>query len=207
MKPAAALLLATSLASCGTPGMFPTPGQAYIKDITVTSPASEALPPDLAPRVEQKLAADRLSLPQTGAPQHVSIVVLGYHQKDALRSLLIGDNNRMASTMTVTSDDKATPPRTVPLFVTGNGAVNGVIGAVIAASQKDDSVQDTMSGLTSSMALEQFYGTKLLQTYRSTPHLADAAPVVPAPAAAPAPEKPKTKAAKRHAVKNRPATS
>ncbi|OCC00835.1 hypothetical protein BA190_32185 [Labrys sp. WJW] len=211
VKLSGALLLAAALASCETAGMFPKPGEAYVKEVTVTATPNPraAVPPGMETRLHATLASEAGHFPQTGAPKRVSIVMTGYHLKNPALSLLIGDQNYTSGTMTVIDLASGTPTKPVTLHVQDSGFPQGVVGAIQAATQNTSLVESRLVSATSTQALEKFYGTKLLKTHWSGVRSATAPqpvatpvqPAQPAPAA-----KPKIKSAKPAAVAGQPST-
>ncbi|WP_454812241.1 hypothetical protein [Labrys neptuniae] len=201
LKVAGALFVATSLASCSTAGMFPKPGEAYVKDVTVTAIASarNPVPGSFAPRLTEAVRQDVRRLPQTGAAKHLSITLTDYHLKNPALSLLVGDANYVKGTLTVT-DLAGGPAKTAPFMVGNQGQVNGVVGAIVAANQDPGLIEGVLVVQSSRKALENFYGSKLLKTYAENPPAA-----TPAATAAPAPASPaKVKASKPPAAKTKP---
>lgn len=201
LKVAGVLFVATSLASCSTAGMFPKPGEAYVKDVTVTAIASarNPVPGSFAPRLTEAVRQDVRRLPQTGAAKHLSITLTDYHLKNPALSLLVGDANYVKGTLTVT-DLAGGPAKTAPFVVGNQGQVNGVVGAIVAANQDPGLIEGVLVVQSSRKALENFYGSKLLKTYAENPPAA-----TPAPTATPAPASPaKAKPTKPPARKAKP---
>jgi hypothetical protein len=201
-KVTALFLLAASLASCESAGLFPQPGQAYIKEVSVTaSPSSSPAPPGTETRLQATVVNEAGRLPQTGAPKRVVIAIESYHLKNPALAFLIGDANHMSGTMLVSDVGSSAPPKALPLYVQDAGQIQGVIGAVQAAAQDRSLVESRMVSATSSVVLDKFYGSKLLKAYtqnaRSVPVAANPPPPVvqPEPAAKPHPAKRKPKAA------------
>ena len=197
----ALLILAASLASCETAGLLPQPGQAYIKEVSVTaSPSSSPAPAGTEARLQATVIDDASRLPQTGAPKRVAIVIESYHLKNPALAFLVGDANHMSGTMLVSEVGSSAPPKALPLYVQDAGQIQGVIGAVQAAAQDRSLVESRMVSATSSIVLDKFYGSKLLKAYTQNARSAPVpAPVVAPPAAEPAPPaKPKATHAKRH---------
>ncbi|MBP0581834.1 hypothetical protein J8I29_21070 [Labrys sp. LIt4] len=195
VKFSGALLLAAALASCETAGMFPQPGQAYIKEVSVTaSPSRSPAPPGAETRLQATVVNEASRFPQTGAPKRVAIVIESYHLKNPALSLLIGDQNHMGGTMLVSDVGSTAPPKAVPLYVQDAYQVQGVIGAVQAAAQDRSLVESRLVSAASSSVLEKFYGTKLLGAYvrtaRSAAPVPGPAAIQPEPAAQPQPAKP-----------------
>jgi hypothetical protein len=175
--------LAAVLSSCSTTGMFHQPGEAYISEVNVTAPPSA--PPDFNERIRTSVLADTQRFPQTGAAKRVSIMVTGYHMKNPGLSLLVGDNNRVTGALTVFDAATGLPSGSASFAATNGDFPQGVAGLVLAAAQDAGAQENVLAAQASHAALEQFYGTRLLQSYMDGRQVISpgATPIAAAPSA------------------------
>lgn len=152
-------VLVLSLSGCGTPGLYPKPGMAYVQNVVVTQNANEKIP-NVAAALRNQIIADAAALPQQGKPIHIAVNVETYHLKNPALALLVGDENRMSGTVEVDDPTLPGPRRKVPVITIDSYGVNGVIGAVQAAAQSPSDAESRVTRGFSINTIEKLFGTK-----------------------------------------------
>ncbi|WP_442583569.1 hypothetical protein ACSBOB_17060 [Mesorhizobium sp. ASY16-5R] len=178
LKAAAVVGVCLVAAGCQTKGIYASIHDAEIVDVSVQY-QSKNVPPSVAPRLRDNLRARFAAMPKTGPEKCVSVVIAEYHLKDPALSLLVGDSNRM--TGTVRSVDKATgkvdgDARVIAL---DTYAINGVIGAVQAASQDPGKAEQALTAGLEDKVVAAVYGSEVAKI-RPPRTAAPAVPSAPA---------------------------
>jgi hypothetical protein len=187
-RAAAVLGVCWLTAGCQTKGIYASVHDAEIVDVSVQY-QSATIPPSVAPRLRERLDARFAAMPKTGPEKCVSVVIAEYHLKDPALSLLVGDSNRMAGT--VRSVDKATGKvdGNVRVVAIDTYAINGIIGAVQAASQDTGKAEQALTLGLEEKVVAAIYGSEVAKV---RPARAAPPAVAAAPATAPKPPHPAT---------------
>jgi hypothetical protein len=194
IKMGSAAALAVMLCACGPEGILKGPDSGFISNVEVKL-AKPLGSPQLAETIRTKTLMEASRYPAQGEPKTLHITVTDLHKKNAARSLLLGDANRMTATLVVTDTAGTKEHGRANVVSTESGEINGLIGAAVALAQKDDRFEDKMTGQIAKDALIHVHGSKAASAAAKNkpkpPSPAPAvAPVEPAKAAPPAPSKP-----------------
>ena len=177
-RAAAVLGVCWLTAGCQTKGIYASVHDAHVVDVSVQY-QPKAVPPSVAPRLRERLHARFAAMPKTGPEKCVSVVIAEYHLKDPALSLLVGDSNRMAGT--VRSVDKATGKvdGNVRVVALDTYAINGIIGAVQAASQDTGKAEQALTVGLEENVVAAVYGSEVAKV-RPARTAAPAVPSTPA---------------------------
>jgi hypothetical protein len=203
----AATMLAACLlaAGCQTKGFYASVHDAHVVDVSVQY-QSRYVPPSVAPRLRDNLRSRFAAMPKTGPEKCVSVTIAEYHLKDPALSLLVGDSNRI--TGMVRSVDKATgkvdgETRVIAL---DTYAINGVIGAVQAASQDPGKAEQALTAGLEDKVAAAVYGSEVAKV-RPPRTAAPAVPSAPATTGAAHAASQATAATPRHPATAAPPTA
>ena len=192
----AVVALATALLALAGCAQSYKPGEAYfIDEVNVTKASPTIGNAELTSQVRGGITRYTSVQPKEGAPKRLDVQVTGFRVKNPAISLLVGDANRMSANATITGAD-GTVEWTQPITVQTDAALNGPIGAIVAAARKADGVQLQLSERMADRISRLAYGGKLperhavtapqRQTIRTVPDApASAAPPQTAPATQP----------------------
>lgn len=98
--------------------------------------------------------------PRTDNPRMVRLKITQYHKKSPGISLIVGDSNYMIVVGEVWTIDGATWLTNFEVRVDTDQAINGLIGAAVAAVKKDEKVEQQLNQKAADRVLEKVYGTK-----------------------------------------------
>lgn len=159
-RAAAALGVCSLAAGCQTKGIYASVHDAEVVDVSVQY-QSKNVPPSVAPRLRDNLRSRFAAMPKTGPEKCLSVTIAEYHLKDPALSLLVGDSNRMAGT--VRSVDRATGrvDGNVRVIALDTYAINGVIGAVQAASQDAGKAERALTAGLEEKVVAAIYGSEV----------------------------------------------
>lgn len=181
------VIAALPLAACaGAPGILSQTEPAHISKVQVS----------LAPNVASQRFAEALQAKTTryaarfgraGAPKELRIVVERHSYKNAAMSLLVGDGNISQGRVAVIDVASGKVQGEAKAGAVDSLAINGIAGAIIAASQDTAKVDERLADEFAKAALRHAYGAA-----RAEPVLNQSEPaaIAPDPAAAPAPKRP-----------------
>lgn len=154
------VLLTLGLAACQTtqPSLTSYVGPLNIVDFTVTS--STTLPPES--RIVEAVtyyAKQRMATHGTtsGRAYQVSVQITELHYKSAVTSLLVGDANRLAAVLSITDETgKLIMQRNQS--ASSNVLINGILGAVTAASSNKQGVDQQLAQDLASQVDQALFG-------------------------------------------------
>ncbi len=201
---AAACGLALGLSACATYQPM-IPGEvSYVDKVNVE--LKQGVAPHFAEAMRAKAKRESSRYGHAGTPKELRISVSEVHYKDAAMSLMFGDANRVAAHVAVLDAATGRSHGEFDETAIDNFAINGVVGAIVAASQNKEEADQRLAENLSSKVMEHIYGTAAAEVARKR------APVdypEAAPAAAPAstaPGKPKSAPARKTDAKTAMAT-
>jgi hypothetical protein len=181
IKITSAVALTVMLGACGPEGILKGPDSGFISNVDVKL-AKPLGSPQLAETIRSKTMTEASRFPAQGEPKTLHITVTDLHKKDAARSLLIGDANRMRATLVVTDAGGTKEHGRVDVVSIEAGELNGLIGAAVAIAQKDDRFEDKITNQIAKDAMIHVHGSKAAAAAaKNTPRL---------PVPAPAPQEP-----------------
>ena len=186
--PLLAALFALPLAACNaTTGILAANEPAHISKVQVSmapNVGSERFAQALRAKTEQHAAR----FGTAGAAKELRIVVNRHSYKNAAMSLLVGDANYAGGRVAVVDVASGRAQGEADVSMIDTLAINGIAGAIIAASQDKQQVDERLAEGLARAALRNAYGSAA-----ADPVLNREEPEVQAPAAAPAPAHPAQK--------------
>jgi hypothetical protein len=105
-------------------------------------------------------------VPRTKNPYLLRLRILSFHKKNPGMAIVLGDSNNMTVSGEVTSLDGSRKLGTFTSTVSNDGAVNGVVGAVLAANTSTDEAIRALNNDAADQLLEQVYGTKAWRSWK-----------------------------------------
>jgi hypothetical protein len=105
-------------------------------------------------------------VPRTQNPYLLRLRVVSFHKKNPGLAIIVGDSNNMTVSGEVTSLDGSRKLGTFTSTVLNESAVNGVIGAAMAASTSTDEAIRALNNDAADQLLEQVYGTKAWRSWK-----------------------------------------
>lgn len=158
-KAAAVLGVCWLAAGCQTKGIYASVLDAHVVDVSVQY-QSKQVPQFVAPRLRDNLRSRFAAMPKTGPEKCVSVTIAEYQLKDPALALLVGDSNRIAGT--VRSVDKTTGEvdGNVRVIALDTYAINGVIGAIQAASQDVGKAEQALTVGLEQNVVAAIYGSE-----------------------------------------------
>jgi hypothetical protein len=99
-------------------------------------------------------------VPQSKNPYLLRLRIVNFHQKNAALSLLVGDTNNITVSGEVWSLDGTTLKGRFTSTAQTDIAINGLIGAAIAAGTSTNDIVRRLDNEAANGILEQVYGTK-----------------------------------------------
>ena len=177
-RAAAVLAVCWLAAGCQTKGIYASVHDADVVDVSVQY-QSKYVPPSVAPKLRDALRSRFAAMPKTGPAKCVSVVIAEYHLKDPALSLLVGDSNRMAGTVRLVDKATGKVDGNVQVVAIDTYAINGIIGAVQAASQDTGKAEQALTVGLEEKVVAAIYGSEVAK-------VRPARTAAPAAAAAPA---------------------
>jgi hypothetical protein len=159
-----ALLLLAALLAGGCQSSVYKPGVPYhLSQISVTATGASTASPQVVSMVQQDLNRIAASRPAEGAPRTLDVMITEYHKKTALRSLLVGDANRITAQARIRAPESPAVEWEEEIRIVDTAAINGIIGAAVAANQDPGNVEARLSQKLASKVAGSAYGsTKLI---------------------------------------------
>ena len=182
-----ALLLLAAMLAGGCQSSVYKPGIPYrLSQISVTATGASTASPRVVSMVQKDLDRIAASRPVEGAPRRLDVTITEYHKKTALRSLLVGDANRLSAHARIQAPESAAVEWEDDILVTDTAAINGIIGAAVAANQDPSNVEARLSHKLASEVAGSAYGsTRPIPVPEGVPVPAPALTLPEAPAAVP----------------------
>jgi hypothetical protein len=208
LKFSMAAAFALALSACAAhPPLIPADQPSYVGKVEVRiDPKITSTRIGQAVRAETMREATRYG--RSGAVKELRVSIERLNYKNPVASLLIGDANHVKAHVTVVDAASGRPHGEFEANAIDNLAINGVVGAVMAATQDKGSVDERLAEKLASEVMERVYGTAAATEARKREpvEIVDVQPAAtPAPAAAPAPAaKPKPAAPKPAPVAKQP---
>lgn len=200
-KLASAVALALGLSACATHQPM-IAEQSYVDAVDVRLDV-KVKSPRIADALKLQTRREATRYGRSGALKRVEISVMDVHYKNAAMALLVGDSNRLAARVKVVDVSSGRSHGEFETVASDSGAINGVMGAVIAIAQSEAAVDQRLAQGLASDVLERIYGTaaatearkrepvEIAETPASEPVQPSAPGKPAAPAAAPKPASPK----------------
>jgi hypothetical protein len=192
--------LALPLAACATsPGIIQPGEAAHISRVQVST-APGVSSPGFAAMVQSRTMQHAARFGRAGAPKELRIVVERLSYKNPALSLLAGDANRVAGRVAVIDVASGRMQGHVEAAAVDMAGVNGVVGAIVAAAQDKQKVDERLADGLAKAALRLALGSAVVDPvlYRDDPiiysppvrhvPMGPGEGIVPAPAAKPAPK-------------------
>jgi hypothetical protein len=104
-------------------------------------------------------------VPRSKNPYLLRLRIVSFHKKNPGLAIVVGDSNNMTVSGEVTSLDGSRKIGTFTSTVSNDSALNGVIGAAIAASTSTGEAQKSLNRDAADQLLEQVYGTKAWRSW------------------------------------------
>lgn len=153
---AATAVLATG---CQTKGFYSAVNEANIVDVSVVNRAPK-LSPEVSATMERRLNRRFHALGSTGQPKCLTVVVTDLHLKNPALSLLVGDANRLSGSVASTDLQARRSDGQKDVVAINTVALNGIIGAVQAATQNENNVAIALAGDFETSVVSAVYGSK-----------------------------------------------
>jgi len=178
----AAAALALGVSACASyPPMVPR--ESFIDKVdvslkeTVTSPTIGGL-------VAAQTRREASRFGHSGAPKQLRIMVTELHYKDALKSALVGDANKLSAHVSV-ADASGRPQGEFDAVALDQVALNGLSGVLIAAMQDKSVVDQRLADGLAVEVMAKVYGSDAAAEASKRPIVEEAepAPTAPSPAA------------------------
>lgn len=118
--------------------------------------------------LRNQTAALAARVPKTDNPLLLRLRILSFHKKNAGLSLLVGDSNNMEVSGEILSLDGTTPMGTSAVSIKQDFAINGILGAAIAAGSTTNEVERRLDAEAANAVLERIYGTKTWKVWSKT---------------------------------------
>ena len=160
------ILSAILTAGCQTTAAVQSQQPFRITQVEVTKATSDIGTVNLAEDVRYKTLREAYRYAEIGQEKILKIQLTQLHFKNAVTSLLVGDNNRLSAKAQVV--DKATG-NVIAKFDTvasNKGALNGISGAIISAAQNHIETEQQLSTHLANRLLLQVYGNAYAKTIR-----------------------------------------
>jgi hypothetical protein len=149
-------ILVVVLAGCATKQVVNMGGPFHIASVEMIGDSSSMQLQDLGHKVKQ----DTRLVPQTDNPKNLRLTIISYHKKNGGMSLLVGDANSLTVLVEVSDPATGAVVSRFNSVVTSDAMINGVIGAIAAASSSDEKVQANLNTLAARDIMEHLYGSK-----------------------------------------------
>lgn len=156
-------------------------GPLSIRTVSVSTAPTVKSATDIGPSLQQASNSSLIRETPDGRPARVHIVIDNVTYKNAMMSLLVGSTNALNTTVSVT-DESGKAISTFRHNEISDYAVNGIIGAAIAAGQDPAAVDAKLVDQYSRNIVTRIYGPP-----GHKPKKAATRPVQTTPAASPAP--------------------
>ncbi|RXF74938.1 hypothetical protein [Hansschlegelia zhihuaiae] len=206
LKFSVAAALALALSACAAhPPFIPAEQPSYVGKVEVrTDPKITST--RIAQAVRSETMRESTRYGRSGAAKELRISIERLNYKNPVASLLIGDANHVKARVAVIDAASGRPHGEFEADAIDNLAINGVVGAVMAATQDKGAVDERLAEKLASVVMERVYGTAAATEARKREpvDVAEEAPALTPPAPAPA-AKPKPGAPKRAPVAKQPA--
>lgn len=138
----------------------------HIAGVEAVGPLPAESSPEQLEDLRARTEAVSAFVPETGNPRLLRLRILRYHLKNAGMSMILGDSNNMTVSAEVLSMDGSTSMGNFQATVMSDVMVNGVVGAIMAAGQKEDKVMRKLDAEAANEVLEKIYGTKAWKAWR-----------------------------------------
>ncbi|MDR4305273.1 hypothetical protein IHQ68_01365 [Chelatococcus sambhunathii] len=169
---------ALALSACNATGMLAANEPAHISKVQVSlAPQLTASSAHFAEKLRAQATQDAARFGRAGAAKELRIAVQRHSYKNPALSLLIGDANYAGARIAVVDVASGKVQGEAEASAFDNLAINGLIGAAMAASQDKQKVDQILAERLSRDALTKVYGSSV------------ASAAYERPAAAPEPEK------------------
>jgi hypothetical protein len=183
-----AALIALPLAACSTPGILPPNEPAHISKVQV-SLAPNVSSERFAEMVQSRATRQAARFGNAGAPKELRILIKRHNYKNPAMSLLVGDANYAGGRVAVVDVASGRIQGEVDAGSFDNLAINGIAGAIMAATQDKQKVDERLADGFAKAALRHAYGSAVAERVFAQPEPApEAAPEEPG--AKPAPKAP-----------------
>ena len=153
-------LATLALTACQTSGALESAGATQVTKVEVSSISADGtvnLPEDV--RVKTLREAYRYS--QEGAEKTLKVQIDGFHVKNPIASLLVGDNNRLSAKVEVIDKSTGAVDAKFNSIVTSKSVLNGISGVLISAAQNPIEVEQQLASALAERILVQVYGPAL----------------------------------------------
>lgn len=160
------VLTAIITTGCQTTAAVQSQQPFRITKVEVTKAASSIGTVNLAEDVRYKTLQEAYRYAEIGQEKILKIQLTQIHFKNAVKSLLVGDNNRLSASAQIV--DKATG-NVIAQFDTiasNKGALNGISGVIISAAQNHIEAEQQLSTHLANKLLLQVYGNAYAKTIR-----------------------------------------
>lgn len=184
--------LAVPLAACASsPGIIQAGEAAHISKIQVSA-APGVSSPGFAEMVRARTAQHAARFGRAGAAKELRIVVERHSYKNPAMALLVGDANLVSGRVAVVDVASGRVQGQVEAAAVDTAGVNGVVGAIVAAGQDKQKVDERLADGFAKASLRHALGSAIVDPvlYRDDPIIYSPpvrhVPVTPADAAPPA---------------------
>jgi hypothetical protein len=151
------VLVALTIAACAIKPEVNIGGPFHVAEVQVVGTGAPGQLEDL--RGKTLLAAARV--PVTNNPVLLRMQIARYHEKNPAMSLLVGDSNSIEIVVSVIQPQSGTVISQFRTVSTVDGAVNGVIGAVMAATSNENKVMARLNSQAANDILEHVFGSSV----------------------------------------------
>lgn len=184
LKLAAAAALSLTLAACNTTGVLSPTETAHISRVQV-SVAPNVSTERFAELVRARTTQQAARFGRAGAAKELRIVIQRHSYKNPAMSLLVGDGNFAGGRVAVVDVASGRVQGERDVGTVDSLVINGVVGAIIAAAQDKQKVDERLADGIARQALRSAYGSAAADPVLERPE-----PVAPgaAPGAAPTPQ-------------------
>jgi hypothetical protein len=160
-------IVALALSGCGIQKPSIQSNEPFhIAAVEAVGPLPAESSPEQLEDLRARTAAVSAFVPETSNPRLLRLRIVRYHLKNAGMSIILGDSNNMTVSAEVLSMDGSSSMGTFQATVMSDAMVNGVVGAIIAAGQKESKVMRELDAEAANEILEKIYGTKTWQAWR-----------------------------------------
>jgi hypothetical protein len=149
--------VALAFAACAVKPEVNIGGPFHIASVEAVGVGTAVQLEDL--RIRAMQAASRV--PPTNNPMMLRIHITNYHEKDPGLALLIGDANKLEVFAEVIQPASGTVVSQFRSVTTDDAAINGVIGAVMAATANENKTMARMDTKAANDIMEHIYGSKV----------------------------------------------
>lgn len=182
--------LAAGLGGCNTAaGILAANEPAHISRVQVSLAPNLTTSARFSQMLQAKATQDATRFGRAGAAKELRIAVHRHSYKNPVTSLLIGDANYAGAKVSVVDVATGKVQGEAEASAIDNIAINGMVGAVMAAAQDQQRVDERLAELLARDALTQAYGSSVAGVAYQRP----VAAAEPATTDAPAPVAPAAK--------------